>query len=136
VVPAIGPEEFREAQDLGGDGGVRTLGMGGDFFEQPFLPQAILRELAVNDGIDGDGGLLQPVGQLLLLGREPLEALGLKLNECRGIHSINQGALAWSGFILLCETTGLECQEQGCSKQETGLQIQPSKEGKMMLLNV
>ena len=44
--------------------------MGHDLFEQALLPQPVGGELVVDDGVDGDRSLRQPVRQGLLARRE------------------------------------------------------------------
>ena len=61
-----------------------------DRFQQPFLPQAEARVLVVNDGIDGDRRLSQPVRQGLLPAGELLEAIGLELDEAGGADAVRR----------------------------------------------
>ena len=65
MIAAIRPEEQREAPDTG-----RSFDCD-DPFEQPFLTDAVLRQLVVNDGVDGDRRLCQPVRERLLSRIEP-----------------------------------------------------------------
>jgi len=90
VIPAIGPEEFRVIENLPINGGIYPGLAGNDRFENRFLTQTEPRKLIVNDGVDGDGRLGQPVGQRLLLRSQAVEAVSLNLQECGGIDAVNQ----------------------------------------------
>jgi hypothetical protein len=71
------------------------LGVRHDFFEQTLLPQSVGGELIVNNGIDGDGSLRQPVRQSLLAGRKRLEAGGAQLNECGVADALDDDFVLW-----------------------------------------
>ena len=79
VIAAIGPEELGEVRDLAQHLRLDALRMGHDRFQQPFLPQAEAGDLIVDDGIDGDGRLRQPVRERLFLG---VERLKLSASSC------------------------------------------------------
>src|SRR5262249_13911127 len=74
MVAAIGPEHFCEVEDLRVARRVDAFGVAGDGFENPFLTQPEARGLVVDNRIDGDGGLAEPVSEGLLPGREFAEA--------------------------------------------------------------
>ena len=64
-----------------------------DAFEQALLAQAEARELVVDDRIDGNGGLRQPVGQCLLRVVELREAGRLQLDEAGIADALDQRRL-------------------------------------------
>ena len=66
--------------------------MADDLLEQPLLAQAVGRQLVVDDRIDRNRRLRQPVRQRLLPGVERPEALGLKLDEAGVADSFDERA--------------------------------------------
>ena len=81
MVAAVGPEQQRVLADLRERGGRDAGGPGHDLFEQPLLAQTERRQLIVDDRIDRDRRLRQPVGERLLTIVELTEAVGLQLDE-------------------------------------------------------
>ncbi len=71
-----------------------------DLFEQTLLPQSVGGELIVDDGIDGDGSLGQPVGQGLLSRRKRLKTGRVQLNEGGVADALNDN---FAGFVGLAE---------------------------------
>src|SRR5205085_10838827 len=64
--------------------------VGDNFLKQPLLPDSEARELVVNNGIDGDRSLRQPVAELLLPRGERAKAFGAQLDETRVAHALYQ----------------------------------------------
>ena len=88
------------------DGGVWAA----DAFQQPLLAQPEARKLIVGDRIGGDGGLRQPVRQLLLSGAKRCEAPGLHAYETGVIGSVQHGA--GSGIRPLREWHRQHCAQE------------------------
>jgi hypothetical protein len=75
-----------------------------DFFEQALLLQAVAGELVVDDRVDGDGSLRQPIRQCLFARRKRLETGRVQLNEGGVADALDQDvaglfplAQCWSG---------------------------------------
>src|ERR1700722_8775645 len=101
VVPAIGPEELGESENLGIGGAVREcFGMRDNQLQNTLLARPESRELIEDDGIDGDGCLGQPICQRLLARGEMGETSRLKLNEAGGSHAIHTGLAYLSALRL------------------------------------
>src|SRR6266446_8236177 len=98
MVPAVRPEQFREIENFRVARRIDALRMCGDSFENPFLAQSESRGLVVDDRVDGDGGLAEPVSQGLLLGRELAEAFRFELDEGGGAGALDQSAI----LLRLC----------------------------------
>src|SRR5262249_23929801 len=62
-----------------------------DLLQQTLLAQPESRELVVRDGVDGDGGLSQPVRQRLLLRRKRLKAGRFDPDESKLVDARDQG---------------------------------------------
>src|SRR5579864_978305 len=90
VVSLIGPEKLGERQNLRRDFGLDSLRMRHQRFEQPFLAEAVARQLIVNDGIDGNRGLAQPIGQRLLARRQFVETVRFELHEAGRAYALDQ----------------------------------------------
>ena len=90
VVAFVGPEKHGEIEDRAVDGRVDLRFVGDNGFEHTFLTQAEAGELVVDDRLDGDGGLLQPVVESLLLRGEAGEALRFNLDECGGVDAVGE----------------------------------------------
>src|SRR5262249_40258146 len=78
VISAIGPEELGEPRNLLMCGRINTCRMRHDSFQQTFLAQPVCRKLIVNNRIDCDGSLAQPVREFLLLRSECGKARGMQ----------------------------------------------------------
>src|SRR5271168_4119405 len=74
--------------------------------ENSFLPQPEARKLIVDDGIDCDGSLAQPVGNLLLSRFEVFEAFRLDLEKSSSAGPVHQG------LVLLSAGEGAERAEK------------------------
>lgn len=98
MIAAVGPEEFGEFRDLWQHTGIDSLGMRQYFLEETLLLQSIGGKLIVNNRIDGDGSLRQPVGESLLTRREGLKAGRVQLDERRIANALDDDAIA---FVLL-----------------------------------
>ncbi len=107
VVAAVRPEEQRVAADVREHLGRDACRARDDLFEQPFLADAVRRELIVDDRIDGDRCLGQPVRERLAPRVELAEALGLELEKPCVAHPFDDRAVA--GRRLLRRLTG--CHE-------------------------
>ncbi len=103
VIAAVGPEQLGEVGDLGQRCRVDAFRMRHDFFEQTLLLQTVGGELVVNDGVDGDGSLRQPIGQCLLARRQRLEAGRVQLNEGGVADAFDEDV---AGLFLLAECGG------------------------------
>jgi len=101
VIPAIGPEEFGESENPGVGGAIDiSVGMRDDQLQNPLLAQTEMGELIVDDGVDGDGRLRQPVRKRLLASVETMKAIGFELNESGGSHANHAGLRRVSGSRL------------------------------------
>ena len=67
-------------------------GPGDDFLEQPLLAQPVRRELVINNRIDGNRCLHQPIRQRLMPRVEIPETVGLKLDEPRITNALDNRA--------------------------------------------
>jgi hypothetical protein len=68
VVAVVAPKQFCERQDLVITRAIHSIRMSHDHVEDRLLPQTEARHLVVDDRIDSDRGLGEPIGQRLLLG--------------------------------------------------------------------
>src|SRR5581483_5903678 len=107
VVTFIGPKETREIENLRIDGGIDFRFAGNHPFQHPLLREAEARFLIVDDGVDGDGGLGEPVSESLLLWRQRIEAAGFNLDEGRLIDAIDERRGGIEG-----RRSGGECKEK------------------------
>src|SRR5271154_1102246 len=98
MIAAVGPEELGVVGNSCQRFRVDAVGMCLDFFEQTLFSQAVGGELIVNNGIDGDRSLGQPVRQSLLPGRERLKAGRVQLDESRVADALDNDS---TGFLLL-----------------------------------
>src|SRR4030095_9980326 len=99
VVAAVGPEEQRVAADLRERGVGNALRVADNRLEQPLLADAERRQLVVDDRIDRDRRLRQPVGQRLLTSIELAKAVGLELQEAGVRDALDQRARALGGRL-------------------------------------
>ena len=90
VIAAIGPEQLGVGVDFREGGGIDAGRMRHHRFEQVLLAEAEPRLLVVDDGIDRDGGLGEPIGERLFAGREVAEAVGGHLDESGGADALHQ----------------------------------------------
>ena len=119
VVAAVRPEEQRVAADVRERLGRDACRVRDDLLEQPLLADAVRRELIVDDRIDGDRRLRQPVRQRLVPRVELPEALGLELEKPCVADALDDRAVA--GRRLLRRLTG--CHEwagHGHRQQQAG----------------
>ena len=91
VIAAIGPEELGVLRDRIAGVRIERTGMGHDLLQQPLLAQAVGGQLVVDDGIDRNGRLSQPVSQCLLFRRQLRKAIGLYRHEAGVAHACQQG---------------------------------------------
>jgi hypothetical protein len=71
-----------------------------DFLEQALLLQTVAGELVIDDGVDGDGSLRQPIGQSLFARRKRLEAGRAQLNEGGVADALDEDG---AGLFLLAQ---------------------------------
>src|SRR5207249_3744477 len=93
VVAAIGPEEERVFAELSERGGRDAVVVGHDALEQALFLKSITRELVVDDRVDGDRRLRQPVRQLLLPGGQRRKAGRLNLEEAGVADALDERRL-------------------------------------------
>ena len=90
VISVIAPEEFRELDDLHVRRRIDSFRMRDDQLEDVFLAQAVRRELIVENRIDGDRGVAQPVRELFLFLRQIAEAVRFDANETVFADSVGE----------------------------------------------
>ena len=90
MVAAVAPEEFGVSENVGVYGGVDLRFFRDQSFEQCFLAESEAGELVENNRVDGDGGLVQPVGEGLLFGCQAVEAFGFELQESRVVDAFDE----------------------------------------------
>ncbi len=91
VIAVVGPEQLGEVEYLAVNSGIDFSLRRDHCFQNALLLQAEARHLIVDDGIDGDGSLGQPVSQRLLFWRKAGEAVGFHLDDRSAPHAVHQG---------------------------------------------
>src|SRR5437763_6147734 len=100
VVAFVGPKQFSERHDLGKRLCIDALWVRDNRVQNALLPRPESRQLFVDDGVDRDGSLAEPIGKFLLMGGERAEAFGFKLDEAGGAHAVHQSVVAYGGALL------------------------------------
>src|SRR5439155_613499 len=108
VVPAVRPEEQREIADLAERGRRDPRRARHDLLQQPFFAESEARQLVVDDRIDRDRGLREPVGERLMTRVELVETARLELDESGVADALNDRARR--GRLLRGEGSGGQAQ--------------------------
>ena len=102
------------ARICGSDARVDGVRMRGDGVEDAFLAQAEAGVLVVDDGIDRDRRLRQPVGQDLLARLQGAETFGAHLDEAGGADAVDE----CSGGFFLGEGGGGQGQREQSAAED------------------
>ena len=95
MIAAVGPEELRVVGNSCARHRIDSLGMRHDLFEHSFLPQTIGGKLIVDDGIDRDRSLCQPIRERLLARRQGLKTRNTQEDEGGITHALDHYLRIW-----------------------------------------
>ena len=97
VVSFVGPEELGEIRDAAVNRRIDLSFIRHNGFENALLLQAELRKLIVDDRIERDRALVQPIRKSLLFSREFKEPIRFDLEEGGCPHAIDDGRFSPNG---------------------------------------